>query len=331
MKPVIIVGGGAAGAAAAIELAKADVPTLVLEHLQFPRFRPGETLHPGVEPLFKSLGVIDKINELGPIRHTGNLSIKQDGTEVFNAYGDANNRWLGYQIPRAKLDHILSEAAIEAGAEWISPVKKIGLIHNDAGRIIAVQYGDVERECSYLIDATGQSHWLIRKLGIQWEFHSPKLFAAYGYVSKLSDAVSNYYSVPVFQESVDGWLWTALIEQDKISWVRLCEKKLNQEVPTHLNGCEVCGDVYGSDVTWRIANQLAGKGWMLSGDAAAVLDPSSSHGVLKAMMSGMMCAHLIKALFEGSYSESEIESYYSKWVRSWFLNDVKQLKSVSTK
>jgi flavin-dependent dehydrogenase len=49
----------------------------------------------------------------------------------------------------------------------------------------------------------------------------------------------------------------------------------------------------GADVTWRIISPAAGPGFFLVGDAVAVLDPASSHGVLKALMTGMMAAHLI--------------------------------------
>ncbi|MBA4535538.1 hypothetical protein H1196_23700 [Brevibacillus halotolerans] len=50
----------------------------------------------------------------------------------------------------------------------------------------------------------------------------------------------------------------------------------------------------GADMTWRVITQLGGPGgYFLIGDAATVLDPASSHGVLKAVMSGMMAGNLI--------------------------------------
>lgn len=35
-----------------------------------------------------------------------------------------------------------------------------------------------------------------------------------------------------------------------------------------------------------MARAVAGPGWFLAGDAAAVLDPASSHGVLRAVLTG---------------------------------------------
>jgi flavin-dependent dehydrogenase len=45
-----------------------------------------------------------------------------------------------------------------------------------------------------------------------------------------------------------------------------------------------------TDVTLRMAAQTAGDGWFLCGDAALVLEPSVSHGVLRGPMSGMAAA-----------------------------------------
>jgi FAD-dependent oxidoreductase family protein len=46
-----VIGGGPAGAAAAITAKRAGVGVVILEESPFPCVRPGETLHPGVEPL----------------------------------------------------------------------------------------------------------------------------------------------------------------------------------------------------------------------------------------------------------------------------------------
>ncbi|MBJ8205870.1 FAD-dependent oxidoreductase, partial [Bacillus cereus] len=62
-------------------------------------------------------------------------------------------------------------------------------------------------------------------------------------------------------------------------------------IPEEFQGLKPMGKPNGADVTWRAISQPGGAGYFLVGDAAAVLDPASSHGVLKAIMSGMMAAH----------------------------------------
>ena len=52
-------------------------------------------------------------------------------------------------------------------------------------------------------------------------------------------------------------------------------------------------------MTWRMADSAAGSGWYMVGDAAAILDPTSSRGVLKALMTGVMAGHLIAGVLHG--------------------------------
>jgi len=65
---------------------------------------------------------------------------------------------------------------------------------------------------------------------------------------------------------------------------------------------------------------VGGQGYFVVGDAAAVLDPSSSHGVLKALMSGMMAAHLIGRIYAGA-EEERARAAYQSWGSGWFDHD----------
>lgn len=329
-EPVIIIGAGPAGSATAITLASAGVPVTLIERQNFPRTKPGETLHPGIEPIFERLGVLQKILAANCIRHTGNHSVQPDGQQLFQAFGSAQEDWRGFQLPREQLDIVLRDAALKAGARIIQPCRKIELVVNEQGRPTGIHHDGSYLGCSYLIDASGQSHWLTRKLDIQWDYHSSKKYVAYGYVNTLTPAIQKIYLEPVFQTLASGWLWIALVGADKLAWVRLCEKYVDKSIPAQLHDCQSSGKIFSADVTWRIARKLSGDGWMLSGDAAAVLDPSSSHGVLKAIMSGMMCAHLLKAALTGLHQEREIASHYTDWLKSWFLSDVQQLRQNMT-
>ena len=89
------------------------------------------------------------------------------------------------------------------------------------------------------------------------------------------------------------------------------------------------GKVRGADVeSWRVVVPAAGLGYFLVGDAAAVLDPASSHGVLKAIMSGMMAAHLVTQVVHHDASESLAVQMYSDWIRRWFDHDVAGLRAL---
>ena len=79
-------------------------------------------------------------------------------------------------------------------------------------------------------------------------------------------------------------------------------------------------------MTWRIVSQPAGPGYVCVGDAAAVLDPASSHGVLKGLMSGMMAGHVIAQAESGTASIAAATEAYSAWLREWFRADARELR-----
>jgi flavin-dependent dehydrogenase len=85
--------------------------------------------------------------------------------------------------------------------------------------------------------------------------------------------------------------------------------------------------VRGADVTWRVV-PAAGAGYFLTGDAAATLDPASSHGVLKAIMTGMMAGQLIVGVLSGQVTEQAAAAKYARWVAEWFRHDVRALSEL---
>ena len=95
-------------------------------------------------------------------------------------------------------------------------------------------------------------------------------------------------------------------------------------VPEELQGLKPRGAARGADVSWRLSD-AAGSGFFLAGDAAAMLEPASSHGVLKAIMSGMMAAHLAARVLRDGAAPEEAAAAYRDWLRGWFVADVARL------
>ena len=92
--------------------------------------------------------------------------------------------------------------------------------------------------------------------------------------------------------------------------------------PSELAEMTPTGRVRGADVTWQVAERPAGDGYFLVGDAAATFDPTASHGVLKALMSGIYAGQLA-AYVQGKRVPAEFAaSRYSAWVHEWFSRDV---------
>jgi flavin-dependent dehydrogenase len=73
---------------------------------------------------------------------------------------------------------------------------------------------------------------------------------------------------------------------------------------------------------------MAGLGYFVAGDAAVVLDPAASHGVLRAIMSGMMAARSAARMRQDPTSEGAIAQQYDHWLRSWFVADADRLRAL---
>jgi flavin-dependent dehydrogenase len=88
------------------------------------------------------------------------------------------------------------------------------------------------------------------------------------------------------------------------------------------------GRIRGADVTWRHVPASAGPGYFLTGDAAVVLDPAASHGVLRALMSGMMAGHTVRRIVSGLVPEPAAVESYRRWTSAWFHHDVRRLSAL---
>ncbi|MGR6341502.1 NAD(P)/FAD-dependent oxidoreductase [Priestia megaterium] len=324
---VVIIGSGPAGAAAAITLAQRGLHVTIIEGEKFPRYRPGETLHPGVEPLLMKLGVFKHVQDANFLRHKGNW-VKWEKDLHFMPFGsDEKGPWCGFQAWRSEFDAILLMKAISLGVEILQPCRALKPIveHN---RVKGVMTSLGEIYSPFLIDATGRRQWLARKLRLPISKYSPRLIARYGYVHGNCGVRDEN---PAIIADNGGWTWTANIRPYIYQWTRLsfAEESLAKDwTPKEFHGLEKLSPMRAADMTWRLVRQPGGFGYFLTGDAAAILDPASSHGVLKAMMSGMMSGNLIDQIIKGNHTEKYAIRGYNKWLTDWFMHDVKKLKEL---
>jgi 2-polyprenyl-6-methoxyphenol hydroxylase-like FAD-dependent oxidoreductase len=208
--------------------------------------------------------------------------------------------------------------------------------------VIGLETTEGEFYGEYIIDASGGTHWLARQLALPIEYYSPRLIAHYGYVKGACPA---YDHAPAIVSDDAGWTWIAQVRPQIYQWTRLFleEQKLPKNwLPAELQELEIDQKTRTQDVTWRKVERPAGAGYFLVGDAAMVLDPASSHGVLKAVMSGIMAAHLIGQMMgkvsvlqqsdRSTLDRPAIEQYYyqhyCQWIGDWCRQDVEKLREL---
>ena len=352
---ILIIGAGPAGTSAAIWAAKFGLSVTIIESLKFPRYRPGETLHPGVETLFDQLGVKEDIKAAKYIRHKGictrwssqthdhdhadgykNENENNNNNNENNHWNlipfgeDENGPWLGYQIWRATLDGILLKRAHECGVFILQPCQSLDVILDNSKRVIGVKTSFGNFLADFVIDATGSTHWLARRLRLVIEKNSPALFAYYGYAE---GECPSRDEAPAILLVPEGWIWTARIQKNLYQWTRLYLNSGDDNrviiphdwLPDEFKGLKPVESVRGADVTWRRVVQPSGPGYFIVGDAAAVLDPASSHGVLKGIMSGMQAAHAVIRIVRDHFPSEITSKNYNDWMNDWFLHDIKKL------
>src|SRR5687768_9196299 len=152
---VIVIGGGPAGSAAAIACAQRGLSVVLYEARQFPREHPGETLHPGVEPLLFQLGVDQEVFECEFIRHFGIRT--HSGVSHHHLPFGANpdgTPWRGFQAYRADFDNILLNRAIRVGVR-VTQNRRATRPVLENGRVVGVIAAGAETRCKYLVDASG--------------------------------------------------------------------------------------------------------------------------------------------------------------------------------
>lgn len=321
---VVVVGGGPAGSAAAIACASRGLRVLLLERDAFARDRPGETLHPGVEPLLAQLGVAGKLERVTGARHEG-IWIEWGGPRRFEPYGaDPDGPWSGFQVSRSAFDDLLLGRARALGAEIRQPCTVVAPLVGEEN-VQGVLTSDGPVVARVVVDATGRSRWLGRALGVESPARSPRLIARYGYVEGACPARD---AAPALVGDREGWTWTARVGHRKYQWTRLDFGRRPDAdwLPDEFRGLTPLVRSRGADVTWRMADQVARPGWFMVGDAAALLDPTSSHGVLKALMTGMMAGHLIAGVLHGKAPAAEAAQAYHAWIAGWYEADIRKLR-----
>lgn len=318
----LVVGAGPAGAAFALRCTKAGIRVALVEASRSPRIQPGETLHPGVEPLFADLGVLDRVLDAGFQRHRG-VWVEWNGPRTFQPYGeDTTGPWRGFQADRAKLDALLLDAAREAGVAVFQSCRADGLVYDDAGLIAGVETSRGPIHARWVIDASGRQAWLPRQLGLESEHHSPSLRVRFGWTSGRKDQVDDE---PSLQAHPCGWNWHAPLGTGRCAWVDLRIPSICDAATTD-GSAAAMQHASGLEMGWRLLRECAGPGYFILGDAAVSLDPSSSHGVLRALMSGMLASHLLEGMSRALLTPIAAAVAYRDWMLGQFMHDALALR-----
>jgi flavin-dependent dehydrogenase len=290
-----IVGGGPAGSAAALALARAGRRAVVIEASVYGAFRVGETVPASLRAVLRELGAWETFAAAGHLPSAGNASSWGSGglgvrDSLFDVQGS------GWHLDRARFDADLSLEAERAGARIRTRTRLVGCAREDHGWILDLQTPDGRRRINapFLIDATGRAAFVARQCGAR-RLHRDRMVAAYALFA-WSETPGPLHTL--VEAAEDGWWYAARLPGDRamVSW--MSDGDLVHRAALHRQGPwleklgrtlhvrpVLAGASLRSEVAVRSAathglDRTAGDGWIAVGDAACAFDPLTSAGIV---------------------------------------------------
>jgi flavin-dependent dehydrogenase len=313
---VLVIGGGPAGSAAAVTLARAGARVRVIDRAVFPRHKLcGDTLNPGAMSILDRLGIGNDVRACAlPI--TG-MTVTGPGAEVSADYPDGMR---GMSVTRRCLDQLLLNAAADAGA-CVETGLGISEPVLDSGRVVgvrlAVRGGEVLR-APIVIAADGRGSRLAGRVNLSSYASTPRRWAfgayfanvtrmsargemhirrgAYIGVAPLPGGLTNVSVVvdgPAAAFAPGATAPRKAGHYTKVDQQTIVRRALNADAvlrdrfaaATQISPVTVLGPL-------AVNARAAGcPGLLLAGDAAGFVDPMTGDGLRFALRGGELAAH----------------------------------------
>jgi 2-polyprenyl-6-methoxyphenol hydroxylase-like FAD-dependent oxidoreductase len=316
---VAIAGGGPAGAATGIALARSGCKVLIANAPSGRAFPIGETAPPDICVELARLGCRESFLRDAHPRSQRMCSIW--GSEIPQFRDSfATPLGCGWHLSRSRFEATLLAEAESLGVDLRHGARMVSATRpRDCWRVkLRSADGECLLRARFLVDATGRAAILARGFGAR-RMYLDRLTAVYAVFHSTPQTVSSMSAIESFKE---GWWYAAcpplgqtvvalfsdsdLVRSRSFAspavWSRLLEESSLVKRLVTPDGAQPNLKVCSA------ASQLAqcgGAGWICVGDAAIAWDPLSSAGITMALRSGMEASEAIQASLAGDHSAIE--------------------------
>jgi flavin-dependent dehydrogenase len=315
---VAILGGGPAGAAAALSVKQVDpgLRVLLVEKTDYGAARIGETLAPGGKALLAGLGCWERfcaedfVESHGTAASWGSARVHQNEF-LLSARGS------GWHLDRTRFDVMLAECASDAGVCVQQRAAFVAARHDAGGWRVRIRTDDGATDIGarFVIDATGRTARFATGQGAQLcrQDRLVGVSVTYRYDSNAPAGGSE----TMVEAGRDGWWYSAVLPDARLLVAWMSDADLIHAA--HLRGADAWrahlgrsgptqarvqgGAMAGPPQLWAAGTQHLptpqGDAWVAAGDAACVWDPLSSAGILKALRTGRLAAFVALDAMQG--------------------------------
>ncbi len=296
-------GGGPAGAAAAIALARAGRSVLLCEAGAGDTPKVGEAVPPAAAPLLRDLGAWERFAADGHLPSYGNVA-HWGAAEPYEIDFLFDPNGHGWHVDRVRFEALLRDLARQAGAE----VRLQAPVTLTAGPAPwELDCGGVRVAARAFVDASGRRAGLARRLGARRR-RLDRLVAIHATLR----ADPGEADARTFIEGAEhGWWYAGLVPGGRrvaafLTDADLVDRTLRTPdgflaalARTRLPSGELLdGPRTGAAHGGRLS-AVAGDGWAAAGDAALACDPLSSQGILTALYTGMTGGQAVGGFLDG--------------------------------
>ena len=311
--PVAVIGGGIAGAAACLRLARSGVTPLWIAPCSGSGDKPGEHLAPAARPLLAGLGALDLLDR--PVHRPANAMLSAWGSDRIAE----RHAMVHLEGPATVLDRTAFERDLSGLAQAHGVHRVEGIVAGAERRdgVWRLETDGAEHRARIMLDASGRAAAFAGPR--TQRFRADRLAALYAFVEQYAASEVEPTRATLVEAVPAGWWYAALLADGRLALNHYSDpdllpdgvtrdtavfRKLLDETRHVARWIREAGFLLrepprlaSAGTTWIAP--AAGEGWAAIGDAAAAFDPLSSHGMTTALWTAITASQAAIAMLSG--------------------------------